>query len=188
MYSIKDNEWRFVKPMSTQLSDIATCNHGSKIYVAAGVDENCLHVKDFKSYDVNSNKWYNLKPSTEIKFKPATFDMKGHVYLLDLYRTEGTSAQIERYSIRSRQWTNIPLHGLKFSRTFGAAMLNQWIYFVGRNDAEDGKSKRYNVTSGHLESIRSYPWDVEGPMTCVLRLPHRLLQRKMLQEYKAVTS
>ena len=173
--------------MSAQLADIATCNHGNKIYVAAGVDDSCIHVKDFRAYDTTSNKWYNLKSTLEIKFRPQMFGLKGHIYLMDLYRTEGSNAQLERYSTRSRQWTNIQLHGLKFSRTFGAAMLNQWIYFVGRNDVEDGKSKRYNVTTGHLESIRSYPWEIDGPMTCILRLPHRLLQRKMLQEYKAAT-
>ena len=102
------------------------------------------------------------------------------MYLTDLYRTDGGSAQLERYSITTHQWTILNLPRVQFSRNFGAAIVGKWLYFVGKNNVDDGTCKRFNLSTGEVTETSSYPFPVDAPLCCVLKLPQTSIKTKML--------
>ncbi len=180
MYSINNNTWTSVASMDTAAADMTACTHKDQIYVAAGVDDTCVHLKEFKMYDTKTDKWVRKVDLLGIKFKPAMFAGKNRLYLIDLYRTEGGCAQLEEYNIHTTQWSQRQLHGVHFSRCFSATFIGDWLHLVGRNDVDDGTSKRYNVTTCQLEDIKAYPWSIESPLCVVLRIPNKIVTKKML--------
>ena len=182
MFSMENNSWTWATPMSSYLADMSACAYEGEIYVAGGVDENCLHVNDFRIYDVHSDIWRSGPDILEIKFKPVMFAKDKVLYVLDLYRTEGAPAHLELYDICLQQWTNIPLTSIHFSRGFSAVMIEEWIYFVGRNDVEEGGSKRYNTCTGVVDNIRAYPWEIEAPLCVSLKLPYKFLKKTILSD------
>ena len=186
-YSVEDDKWTKAPSLpDNALADISACSWKNKVFVAAGVDENCIHSKEFRCLDLDENKpehikWIKRSNLLQIKFRPAMFPTEDHIYLVDLYRTEGSPANLNQYEVTNDQWTSIELSNLHFTRCFSAVMISDWIYFVGRNDVDDGPSKKYNVVTKKLEDTKSYPWTIESPLCVAVRLPHKFLQRNMLK-------
>ena len=119
-----------------------------------------------------------------IKFRPHMFRQENNLYLVDLFKTEGRSAELEVYDLQSEQWSSITLSGVHFSRNFSANILGGWLYFIGRNDVDDGPSKRYHLQKGHLEDIKAYPWSINAPLTVALQVPAKIQQKKMLTNFQ----
>ncbi len=190
-YSIADDTWSKMPSLpDISLADMSACSWKNKIFVAAGVDENCIHTKEFRCLDLDPNrpepKWVKKASLLQIKFKPAMFPSQDRIYLVDLYRTEGCAAHINTYDVATDQWSSFEMSDLRFTRSFSAAMIGDWIHFVGRNDVDDGPSKKYNVATGRLEDVKSYPWTVESPLCVSVRLPHKFLQANMLRRVHTI--
>ena len=183
-YSIAKSTWSEAPSLDRKAADLTACESLNRIYVAGGFDENCLHLKDFKYFDPKRQSWHKEADLLEIKFRPRMFAAETHLYLVDLYKTEDRYAALEQFDLRTRQWSSITLLGLHFSRCFSATILDDWIYFIGRNDVDDGPSKRYNIRTGDLEDIRAYPWLVESPLAVTLQVPSKILTKKMLTSFE----
>ena len=190
-YSVADDKWTKMPSLpDIALADMSACSWKNKIFVAAGVDENCIHTKEFRCLDLDQNvpepKWIKKASLLQIKFRPAMSTTQDHIYLVDLYRTEGSLAHLNQYHVTTDQWSSIELSNIRFSRSFSAVMINDWIYFVGRNDVDDGPSKKYNVITQNMEDIKGYPWTIESPLCVSVRLPHKFLQRNMLKRVHTI--
>ena len=135
-YSISEDQWCSTASLpDIALADMCSCTWNHKIFVAAGVDENCIHTKEFRVLDTEMQpepKWVRKANLPQVKFAPVMFPSKDCIYLVDLYRSEGSAAHLDQYNIASDQWTNIQLPSVHFSRTFSAVMIQDWIYFVGK--------------------------------------------------------
>ena len=153
VYSIEHNTWTPTTPLDIKVADLTSCTWKGKIYIAGGIDETCYHLKDFKVFDPETEVWTKKSDIPAIKFRPAMFATDNQIYLVDTYRSDGTNPQLEQYDLRSDQWSRITLTDVCFSRCFSAALVNNWIHFVGCNDVDDGASKRCNVKTGQVENI-----------------------------------
>ena len=178
-YSIKQNKWVPSFCTESKMADMAACALNGKIYIAGGVDENCFHSTDFTIFDTASEVPKPGPGIPEIKFKPSMFPIKDRLYLMDLYRTEGTTSTLDQYDPYMQQWTRVPLPNVHFSRGFSAVSIDNWIYFVGRNDVEDGSSKRYNIETGVTEDIKAFPCHIESPLCVALKLPTSFTRRDL---------
>lgn len=179
VFSIEKSVWTYIAPYKYRLADIAACGDNGHVYVAGGLDDNCLHVRDFIIYHIQDNVWSTGPNLLEIMFKPAMFSISGFIYIVDLYKTEGLTAHIERYDSGSKQWSNIPLPGVQFSRSFSAVNIKDWIYFIGRNDVEEGSSKRYNVQTRICEDIPCFSWEIEAPLSVGIKLQNKFVKRSI---------
>ena len=184
-YDIEQNSWTVLDAMPEALSSLAACPYSpGVIAVAAGMAEDGRQVKQFRLFRPHENKWETKADILHEKFRPKMFSVAGRLYLLDLSRTSGALAHFEQYNNASGQWTLSELPGVRFSRHFSAAVIGDWIYFVGKNDVDDGRSKRYNVVTKETADIVAYPYSVEAPVCSLMRMPKHILQNKMLKAEK----
>ncbi|KAK2141118.1 hypothetical protein LSH36_1157g00060 [Paralvinella palmiformis] len=180
-YDIQRDSWSYTCAMGKGLSDMAHCSHRGEIYVAGGVDENCINMTTFKTFNPKISMWKRRADILNIKFRPRLFAARDHLYLADLYRTEGLPSRVEMYHIPTNQWSVVDGFQYLFSRYFSAVMLGGWLYFIGRNEVEDGHSKRYNLHTKVSEDIADFPWPVDGPLCCVLKIPPKVLKSKVIR-------
>lgn len=181
-YDISQNSWTVLGQMPQALTNLAACPFSPGIIaVAAGIGEDGRQVKDFRLFDPDMNKWENKNSIVRPKFRPKMFMVAGRLYLVDLCRTSGALAHLEQFNSASGQWTVSELQDVRFSRHFSATVLGDWIYFVGKNDVDDGRSKRYNVVTKETADIMAYPWSIDAPVCFQMRMPRHILVNKMLK-------
>ena len=180
-YDMSRDNWSHTCAMGKGLSDMAYCSHRNHVYVAGGIDEHCINATTFKTFNPKISMWKRRADILNIKFKPKLFAANDNLYIFDLYKTDGVPTQIETYHIPTNQWSIIEGFSCLFSRFFGAVTVDDWLYCVGRNEVEDGHSRRYNVCTKVAEDIADFPWAVSGPLCCVLKIPHKLLKTKIMR-------
>eukprot|EP00918_Siedleckia_nematoides_P081952 GHVU01179660.1.p1 GENE.GHVU01179660.1~~GHVU01179660.1.p1 ORF type:complete len:574 (+),score=43.80 GHVU01179660.1:37-1758(+) len=181
-YNMKRNIWLPVANYPKAVSDLAACELDSNVYAAAGIDQHFVNITDCYKYNWSNKHWKRLAPIIGIKFKPSMFGYQKKLLLVDLCQSGNRFSDMEEYDITTNQWTRFECMNVRFSHHFGMAMLNEWVYFVGRNQIDDGAVKRYNTVTGAVEQMKPYPWFVKMPLCCILRLPYQLLKQKMLRD------
>ena len=187
-YSIKQDHWEYACDMSQALSDIAVTSLNDLIYTAAGVDEHGDHSQDFKILNPANNHWENSTPVLAIKHRPRLFSTNGKLHLVDVHKSHGVPFTLDTFHLETKQWSSIKLPSVQVTRNFGAAQIGDWVYLLGRNPVDAGRSKRCHLLSGKVEEIPSYPWCIDAPLCCVLKFPMPVLHSKIIKEAEDVNA
>ncbi|XP_054160926.1 kelch-like protein 18 [Oppia nitens] len=153
-YDFHTNIWDGISSMNLPRYAFGSAVVNNKIYVCGGYNDEIL--KSCEYYSTNTDEWYFITPmgSERSEFELVSIG-EGFLYAIGGYNRNGYLNSMNRFDIKSKQWTRKANMISKRSK-FGSVSFMGKIYVCGGLGNSDGKTcEKYDPQTNHWTPIAS---------------------------------